>query len=144
MDNLEDNSVFNSAIEIKPRTPSEDAPEEKMNFDQLCECMTNFFDSRDFESARAFKFGYSSTVGEDYSNIDMLCNLSEIVYNYCCNNELSKTERRNMKMICNGTQQVLRGLQQFDRSVRMDNVLIAQMMGYILKITRNYFNDRHR
>jgi hypothetical protein len=142
---LKANSVYNSAKEVKAKTPAEDQPEPEMSFDQLCDCMNNFFNSKDYESKQAFRTGFNSIVGEDYTNIDMLTNLTEIAYNYCCNKDtLTKSDKRNMKNICKGIQQVFRGLEQYDTSVRMDNVLIAQLMGYILKITRNYFHDRRR
>ena len=141
----EDNSVYNEATFREPQTPQQKHPEPEMTFDQLCECMTNFFNTRDFESKQSFKHGYSCTVGEDYTNIDLLCNLAEIVYNHCSTTgDMSKSDRKNMRNICNGLQQVYKGLQQYDTSVRMDNTLIAQLMGYTLKITRNYFNDRRR
>ena len=142
---LEANSVYSSAKEINHKTPVEDQPEPEMSFDQLCDCMNNFFNSKDYESKQAFRTGFNSIVGEDYTNIDMLSNLTEIAYNYCCNkDELTKSDKRNMRNICKGIQQVFRGLEQYDTSVRMDNILIAQLMGYILKITRNYFHDRRR
>ncbi len=144
-ENQPSNSIYDSAKEVTSKSPSADQKPVEMTFDQLCDCMNNFFNSKDYESRQAFRTGFNSIVGEDYSNIDMLTNLSEISYNYCCNNStLTKSDKRNMKNICKGIQQVFRGLEQYDTSVRMDNILISQLMGYILKITKNYFNDRRR
>lgn len=141
----QENNIIKNAIEKPNTSPREAEPDQMMTFDQLCDCMDNFFSTRDYESRQAYKQGYGSVVGEDYTNIDMLTNLCEIIYNYCtADDKLSKSERQNMKNITKGIQQIYRGMGQFDASVRMDNVLIAQLMGYILKITRNYFNDRRR
>ena len=141
----EENSIYKEAEFKKSQTPQQTLPEPEMTFDQLCECMTKFFNSRDYESKQGFKHGYGCVVGEDYTNIDLLCNLAEMIYNHCSNTvEMSKSDKKNMRNICSGLQQIYKGLQQYDTSVNMDNVLIAQLMGYILKITRNYFNDRRR
>lgn len=122
----------------------EPSPPMKMSFDQLCECMNRFFTDRDYESRQGFKQGYSCVVGEDYTNIDLLCNLNELIYNYCNNNpSITKVEKVNLKRICTGIQSVTKSLEQFNISTQMDKVLISTLMGYILKITRNYFHDRH-
>ena len=119
-------------------------PDEKMTFDQLCTCMNNFFNDREYECKQSFRNGYNCVVGEDYSNIDLLCNLNDLVYNYCSNNNnLTKQDRVNFKNLCSGIQQVTRCMEQFNTDTTMNKVLISNLMGYILKITRNYFHDKH-
>lgn len=131
--------------EIKSNTISEDKPEAVMTYDELLDCVSSFFNTREYTVKESFKLGYTSVVGEDYSNSDLLVNLCDIIYNHLYKTqELSKTEKRNMKCICTGLQQIMTGLQEFDKSSRMDNTLISQLTGYLLKINRNYFHDRHR
>lgn len=121
-----------------------DTPHDKMTFEQLCQCMDNFFNDRDYESKLAFKKGFSCTVGEDYTNIDLLCNMNELVYNYCNNNEnIVKSEKRNLRSLCDGITQITKSMEQYNITTQMDKILISTLMGYILKITRNYFHDRH-
>lgn len=138
-----DNKIVNMEVtKVGNRITEEEAPQ-KMTFDQLCSCMNNFFDSRDYESKQGYKKGYSCTVGEDYTNIDLLCNLNEIIYTYCSNNDkISKADKVNLKNICKGIQSVTKGLEQYNITTQMDRVLISTLMGYVLKITRNYFHDK--
>jgi len=139
-----DSEIQNMPVTKPASTVSDKPPTERMTFDQLCECMNNFFNDRDFESKQAFKKGYTCTVGEDYTNIDLLCNMNDLVYNYCNNNEnISKTEKRNLKTLCSGINSVTMSMEQYNITTQMDKVLISTLMGYILKITRNYFHDRH-
>ena len=131
--------------EIESKTIKEDQPEKSMTYDELLDCVSSFFNTREYTVKESFKLGYTSVVGEDYTNSDLLVNLCEIIYNHLYKTqELSKTEKRNMKSICTGLQQVMMGLQEFDNSTRMDTTLISQLTGYLLKINRNYFHDRHR
>ena len=139
-----DSEVQNMPVTKPASTVNDQPPAERMTFNQLCECMNNFFNDRDFESKQAFKKGYTCTVGEDYTNIDLLCNMNDLVYNYCNNNEnISKTEKRNLKTLCNGINSITMSMEQYNITTQMDKVLISTLMGYILKITRNYFHDRH-
>jgi SMC interacting uncharacterized protein involved in chromosome segregation len=138
-----DNKIMNMETTKTSTSVNVDLPPEKMSFDQLCGCMNRFFEDRDYESRQSFKKGFSSVVGEDYTNIDLLCNLNELVYNYCNTDSVSKAEKVNLKNICSGIQSVTKGLEQYNSSTQMDRILISTLMGYILKITRNYFHDRH-
>lgn len=139
-----DNKIANMPI-TKPGTTVKETPKpSKMTFEQLCDCMNNFFDTRDYESKQSFKKGFNCTVGEDYTNIDLLCNLNEIVYNYCNNSEnITKSEKRNLNTLCTGIKNVTKSMEQYNITTQMDKILISTLMGYILKITRNYFHDRH-
>lgn len=115
----------------------------KLSFDSLKECVDQFYKDVDYESRTGFKRGYSCTVGEDFTNIDLLCNMYELVYDYCTTvdeNTLSKVDKKNFKMICDGIRNINKGLTQFNNK-QLDKVLISTMLGYILKITRNYFHD---
>jgi len=137
------NKVDELAVEKPNSSPSASNPPEKMTFDQLCKCMNNFFDTRDYESKQSYHKGFSYVVGEDYSNIDLLCNLNDIVYNYCNNENISKEEKLNLKNLTKGIQQITKSLEQYNINSTMDKRLISTLMGYILKITRNYFHDKH-
>lgn len=138
-----DNLVDKMAEEKPGSHIREDIPSEKMSFDQLCECMTRFFNDRQYEHKQAFKKGFNCVVGEDYSNIDLLCNLNDIVYNHCNDENLSKKDKVHFKNLCNGIQNITKSMEQYDLSTTMQRTLISMLMGYILKITRNYFHDRH-
>jgi hypothetical protein len=129
----------------KPGTTIKETKETpKMTFEQLCDCMNTFFNTRDYESKQAFKKGFSCAVGEDYTNVDLLCNLNDMVYNYCNNNEnITKSEKRNLNTLCTGIKNITKSMEQYNITTQMDKVLISTLMGYILKITRNYFHDRH-
>ena len=138
------NKIVNMEVTKPGASVQPDVPVEKMSFDQLCQCMNNFFNDRDYESKQAFKKGFNCTVGEDYTNIDLLCNMNELVYNYCNNNErIGKSEKRNLRSLCDGIKQITKSMEQYNITTQMDKVLISTLMGYILKITRNYFHDRH-
>ena len=131
--------VTKQGTNVKP--PQKEPP---MTFDQLCECMTRFFNDREYETKQGFKKGFNCVVGEDYSNIDPLINMIELVFNYCNNNEnITKSEKVNLKNLCSGTQQILKSLEQYNITTQMDKALISTLMGYTLKITRNYFHDRN-
>jgi hypothetical protein len=138
-----DNKIVNMEVTKVSTSVGVKSQPEKMSFDQLCDCMNRFFDDRDYESRQSFKQGFSCVVGEDYTNIDLLCNLNEIIYNYCNNDNVSKAEKVNLKNICSGIQSVTKSLEQYNSSTQMDRKLISTLMGYVLKITRNYFHDRH-
>lgn len=139
-----ENNTVDQQAEFKPGTTiKQHLPPEKMTFDQLCECMNNFFNDREYEAKQGFKKGYSCVVGEDYTNIDLLCNLNTLIYNHCNDDSISKADKINFKNICDGIQSITKGLEQYNTSTQMDRVLISTLMGYILKITRNYFHDRH-
>lgn len=138
-----DNKILNMAITKEGTSVKEPVPPVKMSFEQLCDCMNRFFEDRDYESRQSFKKGYSCVVGEDYTNIDLLCNINEIVYNYCNSDKVSKAEKVNLKHLCAGIQSVTKSLEQYNFTTQMDKILISTLMGYILKITRNYFHDRH-
>lgn len=140
----EENKVNEMAVVKKNTAAAQDRPPEKMTFEQLCECMNNFFNDREYECKQSFKKGFNCVVGEDYSNIDLLCNLNDIIYNYCNNNEkINKQEKLNLKNLTNGIQQTTKSLEQYNINSNMDKILISTLMGYILKITRNYFHDKH-
>jgi hypothetical protein len=137
------NKIINMEITKESTSVKEAPPMAKMSFEQLCDCMNRFFEDRDYESRQSFKKGYSCVVGEDYTNIDLLCNINELVYNYCNSERVSKSEKVNLKHLCSGIQNVTKSLEQYNFTTQMDKILISTLMGYILKITRNYFHDRH-
>lgn len=140
----ENNNIMNMPVTKSGTNVKQITPEPPMSFDQLCECMTNFFDDREFEVKQGFKKGFSCVVGEDYSNIDLLINMMDIVYNYCNNNEkISKAEKVNLKNLCTGVHQVIKSMEQYNITTQMNKDLISTLMGYTLKITRNYFHDRN-
>ena len=113
----------------------------KMEYGELKECVDRFFaDVTDFESKEAYKRGYVCTVGEDLGNTDLLCNIYDLVYNHCMTSDLSTFEKKNLKCLCDGIQQINKSISQYnDRG--LDKVLVSTLIGYILKITRNYFHD---
>ena len=138
------NSIQEMPVTKPGTTVNPIEPPEQMTFNQLCECINKFFSTREYEVKQGFKHGYGCIVGEDFTNIDLLCNLNEMIYNYSNSNEnLTKQDRVNLNNLCKGVQQVTKSLEQYNVSSQIDQILISKLMGYILKITRNYFHDRH-
>ena len=64
----------------------------------------------------------------------------DIIYNHCMTADISTFEKRNLKNICTGIQQINKGLTQYNDK-GLDSILISTLLGYLLKITRNYFHD---
>lgn len=130
--------------ETKPGTSvNPPKPNVKLSFQSLKECVDQFYKDVDYESRTGYKRGYACTVGEDFTNIDLLCNMYELVYDYCTSvdeNILSKTDKKNFRLVCDGIRSINKGLTQYNNK-QLDKVLISTMLGYILKITRNYFHD---
>lgn len=142
--NYKKNSISEMEITKPGTTIKETGEPEQMTFNQLCECINKFFSTREYEVKQSFKHGYGCVVGEDFTNIDLLCNLNDIIYNYSNNNDkLTKQDRVNINNMCKGIQLVTKSMEQYNVSAQIDQVLISKLMGYILKITRNYFHDRH-
>lgn len=137
-DNVEETKIYKEAITVKPTSVSPEIPEAQMSFESLLAQIDMFFSSQDFQVKQAYHKGYKCTVGEDYTNVDLLCNLSDIIYNYCNEHtEMSIPDRKNLKSLCTGIQQVHRSISQYDNK-SIDKILIATMIGYMLKIIRNY------
>ena len=137
-DNVEETKLYKEATDVKPTSVSPNLPDAKLTFETLHNCMNQFFDGTEYQVKQAYNKGYKCTVGEDYTNVDLLCNLSDIIYNYCNEHtQLSLSERKNLKSLYDGIQQIHRSISQYD-SKSIDGILIATMMGYILKIARNY------
>jgi hypothetical protein len=138
----------NKGIEFEERkntSPQQTQPHVEMRFEDLYDCITNFYNDQGYEANQHYKLGFSTVVGEDYDNIDLLCNLCDVIYNHCYKqNNLTKSESRNFKELCTGMKSIIRSIKQYDVSTKMDNTLISQLTGYLTKINRNYFNDRHR
>ena len=138
------NSIQEMPVTKPGTTVKATEPQEQMTYNQLCECINKFFSTREYEVKQSFKHGYGCVVGEDFTNIDLLCNLNDIIYNYSnTNDNLTKQDRVNLRNMCQGIQQVTKSLEQYNIGSQIDQVLISKLMGYILKITRNYFHDRH-
>lgn len=126
---------------VRNKADIQPVEQERLKYDDMKSCVDNFFnDTNDYQSKQAYKQGYSCTVGEDLSNVDLLCNLYDIIYNHCVSDELPAADRKNLKDICTGLQQINRGLSQFNDS-GLDKVLVSTLVGYLIKITRNYFHD---
>ena len=135
-----DNLVNKMADEKPGNNIHEAPPPERMSFDQLCECMNRFFNDRQYEHKQAFKKGYNCVVGEDYSNVDLLCNLNDLVYNYCSNKNMSPEQKANFKNLCTGIQMLTTSMKQYDTN-DTDQVFVAHLTGYILKVIRNFYHD---
>jgi hypothetical protein len=134
-------SVDNITTEKNNTADIAPVEEARMRYADLKKCVDKFYnDVTDFETREAYKQGYSCAVGEDLSNIDLLCNIYDIIYNHCMTADISTFEKRNLKNICTGIQQINKGLTQYNDK-GLDSILISTLLGYLLKITRNYFHD---
>lgn len=128
----------------KTREPSDvvlATEEQPMSYEELKNLIIRFFSEKEFECNQAFKQGLSIPVSEDYRNVDLLCNLNEILFNYCTkDSDMSPTDKLNFKNITAGIQTITKGLKQYD-SNDIDKVFVAQLTGYIIKVLRNYYHD---
>lgn len=135
------NKTEDITTEVRNKADIQPVERERLKYADMKSCVDSFFnDTGDYQSKQAYKRGYSCTVGEDLSNIDLLCNIYDIIYNHCVSDELSPADRKNLKDICTGLQQINRGLSQFNDN-GLDKVLVSTLVGYLIKITRNYFHD---
>lgn len=134
------NSIEANA-ELKPNTsPKADVLSDSVSYNQLNKMMFKFFKQHGYECYESFKQGYSKSVSEDYDNIDLLCNLNELTYNYCSNKRMSQEEKINYKNMCTGIQMLNKSLKQYQISTT-DKIYVANIIGYILKVIRNYYHD---
>ena len=125
----------------KDPTNVELAPnEEKLQFEDLKSCMDKFFEDREYQLGRAYKTGFSAVISEDYTKIDLVCNLTEILYNMCSSDpDMTPEEKKNFKALCNGIGQLNKSLKQYDKKTTGE--FVAVIAGYILKLIRNNLHD---
>lgn len=117
-----------------------DLPPEKMQFEQLKQCVDEYFDKRDYMTSMSYKKGFAINIGEDYSKIDLVCNMTDILYNMCSeDSDMSPEERQNFRNLCKGITLLNKSLKQYDK--KTNNEYVAVMTGYILKLIRNYIHD---
>lgn len=117
-----------------------DTEADAMTYEQLCACVTSFFESKEYECYESYKQGYSKSVSEDYRNIDLLTNLNDLTYNYCSGKNMSSEQKVNFKNLCKGIQMLTRSMKQYDTN-DVDKVYIAHLAGYVLKVIRNFYHD---
>lgn len=128
-------------LETKPATTiKQDVEQQSMSYNKLNKTVFEFFRGKDYECFESFKQGYSKSVSEDYKNVDLLCNLNELVYNYCSNKRMSSEQKANFKNLCNGIQMLNRSIREYDTD-DTDRVFVAHLVGYILKVIRNFYHD---
>lgn len=111
-----------------------------MTYEQLKQHVFEFFSNKDYECFESFKRGNSRPVNEDFRNIDLLCNLNDLVYNYCSNKNMSPEQKANFKNLCTGIQMLTTSMKQYDTN-DTDQVFVAHLTGYILKVIRNFYHD---
>lgn len=121
---------------IKP-TPHENTT---ISFNNLNKQLFDFFRNRDYESFETFKEGYCKVISEDYRNIDILCNLNDLVYNYMASKNMKPEEKQNLKQLCSGIQMINKSLKQYDTN-ETDKLFVALLSGYILKLVKNFYHD---
>lgn len=118
-------------------TPTSEDPQ--MSYNQLNKTLFQFFREKDYVSFQAFKEGYNKSISEDYNNIDILCNLNDLTYNYISQKRISPEEKINLRNLSDGIQLLTKSMQQYNSD--SDKVYIALMSGYVLKLLRNFFHD---
>lgn len=125
----------------KPASSVEFSPEpEKMEFEDIQRCMDKFFEDRDYKLNLAYKKGFASVISEDYTKIDLVCNLVDILYNLCGDESImSPEEKKNFKQLTTGINMLNRSLKQYDKKTTSE--FVAVISGYILKLMRNNLHD---
>jgi len=133
-------------LSLKDRAPTKPAtdvvptsPENQMTYNHLNKEIFQFFREKDYVSFEAFKEGYNKTVSEDYNNIDILCNLNDLTYNYMTRKKITPEAKIHLRNLCDGIQLLTKSMQQYNTD--SDKVYIAMMSGYVLKLLRNFFHD---
>lgn len=114
--------------------------ESKTTYNQLNKNMFQFFRDKDYESFETFKEGYNKTISEDYKNIEILCNVNDLIYNYMSNRRMSPEEKQNFKNLTAGIQLLNRSLKQYDIN-KTDKLFVAMIAGYVLKLVKNFYHD---
>jgi len=110
-----------------------------MTYNQLNKQLFQFFREKDYESFEAFKEGYNKAISEDYRNIDILCNLNDLTYNYIGSKKIQPEDKINLRDLCDGIQLLTKSMRQYNSD--SDKIYIALLSGYILKLLRNFFHD---
>lgn len=125
----------------KPASSVEFSPEsERMEFTDIQRCMDKFFEDRDYKLNLAYKKGFASVISEDYTKIDLVCNLVDILYNLCGDEStMSPEEKKNFKQLTTGINMLNRSLKQYDKKTTGE--FVAVISGYILKLIRNNLHD---
>lgn len=134
------NTVEQQAEEKPATTIVADPASDTMSFNTLNKQIFQFFREKDYECFESFKQGYSKNVNEDYTNIDLLCNLNDLVYNYCSSKRMNPQEKKNFKQMCQGIQMLNTSLKQYDTN-NSDKVFVANIAGYLLKVIKNFYHD---
>ena len=134
-------SLDNEIKEVESPT-IKPAPHENttISFNKLNKQLFDFFRNRDYESFETFKEGYCKVISEDYRNIDILCNLNDLVYNYMSSKNMKPEEKQNLKQLCSGIQMINKSLKQYDTN-ETDKLFVALLSGYILKLVKNFYHD---
>jgi len=102
--------------------------------------MDKFFEDRDYKLNLAYKKGFASVISEDYTKIDLVCNLVDILYNLCGDESImSPEEKKNFKQLTTGINMLNRSLKQYDKKTTSE--FVAVISGYILKLMRNNLHD---
>lgn len=126
--------------ESKPATSvNPPADTEKISYNQLNKQVFQFFRERDYEGFEQFKAGYSKVISEDYTNVDLLCNLNDLIYNYNTS-RLSTEQKQHYRNLCNGIQTLNKALKQYDKN-NTDKVFVALLAGYLLKLVKMFYHD---
>ena len=124
----------------EPTNVELDISQEKLQFEDLKKCMDTFFNDREYQINLAYKTGFSSVISEDYSKIDLVCNLTDILYNMCSSDpDMSPEEKKNFKNLCSGIGYLNKSLKQYDKKTTSE--FVAVIAGYILKLIRNNLHD---
>ena len=124
----------------EPTKAEVEPPAEKMGYEDIKKCMDSFFEDREYTINLAYKKGFSSVISEDYTKIDLVCNLIDIIYNMCSDEtEMSPEEKKNFRQLTTGINMLNKSLKQYDKKTTGE--FVAVISGYILKLIRNNLHD---
>lgn len=116
--------------------------ESPATFKQYRDLVSEWFNDKDYETRMAFEQSWNHMVSEDYDGVDVMINLIDLIYEHCYNNntDLSMTDKRNLKNLKTGIQHTISSMKQYNNK-ETDKILVASLVGYLLKVTRNFYHD---
>lgn len=106
------------------------------------EMVSEWFGEKGYEERMAFERAWNHMVSEDYNGIDIMTNLVDLIYEHCFNNntDLSIADKNNLKSLKTGIQHTINSMNQYSNN-ETDKILVATLVGYLLKVTRNFYHD---
>ena len=128
---------------VKPTGIEPDEQTIQLTYNKLNKTLFQFFRERDYQCFEAFKEGYNKSVSEDYTSIELLCNMNDLIYEYMYSHEkLTTEEKNNLSNLRKGIQLITQSIKQYTgKGKGSDKIFVAMIVGYTLKLLRNFYHD---